>query len=433
MENSGPKFDDNALDEGYEQDDSCMAEEQSISSNEQNIGNDKRAAKQSLNPIARKRRGVKNQSSYRMNHFTDSGYEQDGSSDMAVVGNITKGKLDREEETQVLPFSGSYVDHSLDPDDDRPFAPIHRKPNFPESLFAILSNTDHSSIIEWLPHGRSFVILNRDEFAKRVLPVYFRHSNLTSFNRQLNGYGFDEIKIGPNKKSYFHPFFLRNLPHLVKNIKRYDRKKSPVQQRILTESQLARVSVDRPLPKKMSPTYAKHIDEINQVNYVVHEWFETQELRKQPQAPVVSAVPAFATQDEAIVHPIPSIIYTPSPNPLPPVNDTLPPQYEPQISPSFDSTRRSQTLGIPNLSACQHGTVYTQLHPPLAGVAPNLASQNVCLPYQTQPFLPFHQQVKVQAGRGTVPQIPARTGRHFAAQASAFPRNALVHGQAQLK
>lgn len=164
--------------EGYERDDSRMAEEQSASSREQ--GKNKRKAQQSMMPIAHKRRD--------RDPYSDSGYEQDVSSDMAVIANgrgyQIERKSDREEETQVLPYSlGNYIDHSLDSDDDRPFAPIHRKPNFVESLFAILSNPKLSNVIEWLPHGRSFLILDREEFARSVLPVYFRHSNLPSFTR----------------------------------------------------------------------------------------------------------------------------------------------------------------------------------------------------------------------------------------------------------
>eukprot|EP00571_Detonula_confervacea_P009241 CAMPEP_0172322542 /NCGR_PEP_ID=MMETSP1058-20130122/46192_1 /TAXON_ID=83371 /ORGANISM="Detonula confervacea, Strain CCMP 353" /LENGTH=612 /DNA_ID=CAMNT_0013038309 /DNA_START=447 /DNA_END=2285 /DNA_ORIENTATION=+ len=409
--------------EGYERDESRMSEE-SISSNGQNIGKNKRNAELCVTPIARKRRGTQNQGSHRINHLIDSGYEQDLSSDMAVIGNV-KGKLDREEETQVLPISlGSYVDHSLDPDDGRPFAPIHRKPNFPESLFAILSNFDLSSIIKWLPHGRSFVILNQHEFAERVLPVYFRHSNLSSFNRQLNGYGFNKIKIGPHEKSYYHPLFLRNLPHLVKNIKRCNRAASQVEQIISSESQLEMISAERPLPKKLSRTYANHIKEMNQI---VYEGFGLQEHRGQPQAHVASDVPAFVTQHESSLHHVPSVIYTPSPQPY-----TPPPQYQPQSLPSFGNTRRPQTLGIPTFSTYQQGTVYAESHQPLMGVAPNPTLQNALIPIQTQPFLPYHQPVNIQASSSTVPQTIVGTGQHVAAQANTVPQSAFAQGQAQL-
>ena len=63
-----------------------------------------------------------------------------------------------EEETQIIPLSlGHYVDHSLDPViDEPPFAPLQRQANFPEILFAILSNEHLEDIITWMPHGVSF-------------------------------------------------------------------------------------------------------------------------------------------------------------------------------------------------------------------------------------------------------------------------------------
>lgn len=54
-----------------------------------------------------------------------------------------------------------------------------------QSLFAILCNPSFSSMIRWQSHGRSFVILDRKKFAQSVLPVYFRHSNISSFLRQV--------------------------------------------------------------------------------------------------------------------------------------------------------------------------------------------------------------------------------------------------------
>ena len=64
-----------------------------------------------------------------------------------------------EEETQIIPLSlGHYIDHSQDPIiDDPPFAPLQRMANFPESLFAILSNESLSDIITWMPHGVSII------------------------------------------------------------------------------------------------------------------------------------------------------------------------------------------------------------------------------------------------------------------------------------
>ncbi|KAL7553713.1 hypothetical protein ACHAWF_017034 [Thalassiosira exigua] len=386
MEDVGPEINGFESGEGYEQDVSRMADENSISSRSIEDGVRKKASNGS-NVFARKRKAVEQtagiQCAASKNNLTGSGYEQDVSGDMAVFGN---GEA-REEETQVLLYTlGSYVDHSLVPDDDRVFAPIHRKPTFPESLYAILSNPDLSNVIEWSSHGRSFRILNRDEFSKSVLPVYYRHSNLSSFNRQLNGYGFKKIRLGPYEKSYFHPFFLRNLPHLVKNMTRRSSEMIPDegQPDILYENQLERVSEARPLPKRMSNFYA---DELKKINQRIYQSDMASRLREQSQ------VPAFAAQNELGSFPVPSVIYTPSPNPLPQAIYTPQTQLRPES---------------------QEGTVFAQTHLPLTGLSPSLPMQSNFQP----PFLQQQQSI----GQGI----------SFPVQPIITPATSVVQGQGQL-
>jgi HSF-type DNA-binding len=58
---------------------------------------------------------------------------------------------------------------------------------FPQRLMEILSDPQSSGIIEWLPHGRAFVVKDRALFAEKVMPVYFsRHAKYSSFTRKLN-------------------------------------------------------------------------------------------------------------------------------------------------------------------------------------------------------------------------------------------------------
>ena len=115
-----------------------------------------------------------------------------------------------------------YQDFSNEPDLD-PSVPLTapgRVPNFPAKMHAILSRDDFSEIIGWMPHGRAWKVFKPREFEVLVLPTYFEHAKFSSFIRQANGWGFRRMNAGCDKNSYYHPRFLKGLPHLCKGMKR---------------------------------------------------------------------------------------------------------------------------------------------------------------------------------------------------------------------
>lgn len=77
-----------------------------------------------------------------------------------------------------------------------------KEPTFPTKLHMILSNPEFQDIISWLPHGRSWRILQQKAFEERVIPLYFRHGRYSSFARQVNGWGFRRITHGSDYNSY---------------------------------------------------------------------------------------------------------------------------------------------------------------------------------------------------------------------------------------
>jgi len=81
--------------------------------------------------------------------------------------------------------------------------------------------------VSFFQHGRAFVIHQPRRFVTEVMPRFFRQSKLTSFQRQLNLYGFKRISQGPDHGGYFHEFFLRGRPALAAKMRRTRLKGTP--------------------------------------------------------------------------------------------------------------------------------------------------------------------------------------------------------------
>lgn len=70
------------------------------------------------------------------------------------------------------------------------------------------------------PHGRSFLVHDREKFVKIIMPKYFNQTKYTSFQRQLNMYGFRHLTIGMDRNAYYHEYFLKHKGFLCENIRR---------------------------------------------------------------------------------------------------------------------------------------------------------------------------------------------------------------------
>ena len=132
-----------------------------------------------------------------------------------------------------------------------------RSQRFPVKLYALLSQPQLSHVITWMPHGRSWKVLEPRVFETAVLPVFFESDNYHSFNRVINAWCFRRKSSGPDRGSYFHEvrcnsifcdhkvaglsktyswivhnlqLFMRGKPHLQKYMRRLPRmhKKLPM-------------------------------------------------------------------------------------------------------------------------------------------------------------------------------------------------------------
>jgi len=122
------------------------------------------------------------------------------------------------------PSEGMYQSTRTENDDDHSsmynYMMYNTKNSFPVKLHWILSNPEFESIISWLPHGRSWRVLQPEVFTKEVIPLYFRHTRFPSFMRQVNGWNFRRVSEGSGENSYCHELFRKDAPLLCLRMRR---------------------------------------------------------------------------------------------------------------------------------------------------------------------------------------------------------------------
>ncbi|TPX66063.1 hypothetical protein SpCBS45565_g04694 [Spizellomyces sp. 'palustris'] len=98
-------------------------------------------------------------------------------------------------------------------------------PAFLNKLYNMVNDPSTDDLIHWGPDGTTFIVQRHEDFAKDVLPRFFKHNNFASFVRQLNMYGFHKIPHlqqgvlhndgEPEIWEFSNPNFQRNQPDLL--------------------------------------------------------------------------------------------------------------------------------------------------------------------------------------------------------------------------
>ena len=82
-------------------------------------------------------------------------------------------------------------------------------PKFLNALYRIMTE-EHKGIICWSHGGKAFQIRDVAKLERLILPKYFKHNKLSSFQRQLNYFGFRKwTKTQADVCTFSHPYFLK--------------------------------------------------------------------------------------------------------------------------------------------------------------------------------------------------------------------------------
>ncbi|KAK7345038.1 hypothetical protein VNO77_15407 [Canavalia gladiata] len=91
-------------------------------------------------------------------------------------------------------------------------------PPFLLKTYMLVEDPTTNDVVSWNEDGTTFVVLQPVEFARDLLPTLFKHSNFSSFVRQLNTYGFR--KVATSRWEFCNDRFRKGEKELLCDIRR---------------------------------------------------------------------------------------------------------------------------------------------------------------------------------------------------------------------
>ncbi|KAF3429790.1 hypothetical protein E2986_01473 [Frieseomelitta varia] len=93
-------------------------------------------------------------------------------------------------------------------------------PAFLAKLWKLVEDPETDDLICWSPNGRSFFIRNQAQFARELLPHYYKHNNMANGFHKKVSVELGGLKCDRDEMEFAHQFFCKGHPYLVEHIKR---------------------------------------------------------------------------------------------------------------------------------------------------------------------------------------------------------------------